>query len=187
MHRAAAGAAWPGYSSGMDSSVYPARRARLAAALRAAGGGVAVIPTAPERNRNSDNDHPYRHDSSFHHLTGFDEPGAWLVLNASGACAIGCRAKNPEMEIWEGVRLGVDAAPAALGVDSAFDIETLDAFMLEWLAGAPAVWFPFEPGAGVAPRIDGWLATLRSRARSGVEAPTAVRDLAPLLAAMRVR
>ncbi|MES2992277.1 MAG: aminopeptidase P N-terminal domain-containing protein [Pseudomonadota bacterium] len=171
----------------MDSSVFAARRAQLAAALRAAGGGVAVIPTAPERNRNSDNDHPFRHDSSFHHLTGFDEPGSWLVLNANGASAIGCRAKNPEMEIWDGVRLGVEAAPAALGVDTAFDIETLDTFMLEGLAGAPAVWFPFQPGSGVAQQVDGWLATLRSRARSGVESPATVRDLSPLLAEMRLR
>ena len=171
----------------MASSVYQQRRARLAEALRAAGGGVAVIPTAPERKRNSDNDHPFRHDSSFHYLTGFDEPSSWLVLHASGEAAIGCRAKNPEMEIWDGLRLGVEAAPATLGVDAAFDVEALDAVMLERLAGQAAVWFPFKAGAAVARRIDGWLATLRSRARSGVEAPAMQRDLAPLIAEMRLR
>jgi Xaa-Pro aminopeptidase len=159
---------------------------RLAQALRAAGGGIAVIPTAPERQRNSDNDHPFRHDSSFHYLTGFDEPGAWLVLHASGESALGCRAKNPEMEIWDGLRLGVEAAPAALGVDAAFDVETLDAAMLERLDGEPAVWFPFGAGALVARRVEGWLATLRGRARAGVEAPTGQRDLAPLVAEMRL-
>lgn len=173
-------------ASSSASSACIDRRARLAQALRAAGGGIAVIPTAPERQRNSDNDHPYRHDSSFHYLTGFDEPGAWLVLHASGESALGCRAKNPEMEIWDGLRLGVEAAPAALGVDAAFDVETLDAVMLERLAGEPAVWFPFGAGAPVARRIEGWLATLRSRARAGVEAPTVQRDLAPLVAEMRL-
>jgi Xaa-Pro aminopeptidase len=171
----------------MDASVFIERRARLAEALRAAGGGVAVIPTAPERTRNADNDHPYRHDSSFHHLTGFDEPGAWLVLRASGESALGCLAANPEMEIWHGRRLGVDAAPAALGVDAAFDVELLDAAMLERLAGEPAVWFPFDAGARLARRVEGWLATLRGRARGGIEAPAMQRDLAPLLAEMRLR
>ncbi|HEY3635319.1 MAG TPA: aminopeptidase P N-terminal domain-containing protein, partial [Caldimonas sp.] len=57
-----------------DISAFVARRARIAAALREGGGGVAVVPTAPERPRNSDNDHPYRHGSDFHYLTGFGEP-----------------------------------------------------------------------------------------------------------------
>jgi Xaa-Pro aminopeptidase len=170
----------------MHTSVYQQRRARLAEALRAAGGGVAVVPTAPERPRNSDNDHPFRHDSSFHYLTGFDEPGAWLVLNATGESALGCRDANAEMEIWHGRRLGVAAAPAALGVDAAFDAETLDAAMVERLAGQPAVWFGFGGEPANTQRIDGWLATLRSRSRAGVEAPAAQRDLGPLLAELRV-
>ena len=60
-------------SSLLPPPQYPQRRARLAQAMRDAGGGLAVIPTAPERPRNSDNDHPYRHDSSFHYLTGRSE------------------------------------------------------------------------------------------------------------------
>jgi Xaa-Pro aminopeptidase len=170
----------------MASHVHSERRARLAAALRNAGGGVAVVPTAPERPRNSDNDHPFRHDSSFHYLTGFDEPGGWLVLQANGQSALGCRTHDPEQAIWHGFRLGVEAAPAALGVDTAFDVEALDAKMLETLAGAPAVWFPFDAGPALAARVDGWLATLRGRARSGVEAPATQRDLGPLLAEMRL-
>jgi len=47
------------------------RRARVAAALAAAGGGIAVVPTAPVRQRNSDSDHAFRHDSYFYWLTGF--------------------------------------------------------------------------------------------------------------------
>ena len=147
---------------------------------------MALIPTAPERQRNSDNDHPFRHDSTFHYLTGFDEPGAWLVLHASGASAIGCHASNPEMEIWHGRRLGVGAAPAALGVDTAFDVDTLDAAVLARLGGAPAVWFPFGAGPDVMRRVDGWLTTLRGRARAGIEAPAMQRDVSPLVDDMRL-
>jgi Xaa-Pro aminopeptidase len=171
----------------VNTSVFQERRARLALALQAAGGGVALIPTAPERQRNSDNDHPFRHDSSFHYLTGFDEPSAWLVLNASGRSALFCRPKNPEMEIWDGVRLGVDAAPEALGVDAAFEIGSIDSVMLEQLANQPSVWFPFGAGREIAGRVEGWLATLRGRARSGVEAPALLRDLGPLVADMRLK
>ena len=87
--------------------------------MAAQGGGVALLPTAPERQRNGDNDHPFRHCSHFHYLTGFDEPQAWLLLDASGRSTLLCREKNPEREIWDGHRLGPEAAPAALGVDAA--------------------------------------------------------------------
>ena len=170
----------------MDSTVYIGRRARLARCLRDAGGGVAVIATAPERNRNSDNDHPYRHDSSFHYLTGFDEPQAWLLIDADGAASLLCRPRDPAREIWDGLRLGVDAPPATLGVERAFDVAELDAVAPELLADRPAVWYPFGADAGVRERIHAWLATLRGRARSGVQAPAAQRDLAPLLAEMRL-
>ena len=43
--------------------VYRTRRERVLAALRATGGGVAIVPTAPEKLRNRDADYPYRHDS----------------------------------------------------------------------------------------------------------------------------
>jgi len=170
----------------MDSTVFTQRRARLAQALHAAGGGAALIATAPERQRNSDSDHPYRHDSSFHYLTGFDEPAAWLVLHANGESVLLCRERDPEHEIWDGLRLGVAAAPTALGVTRAFDVGTIDAVMVDELANQPAVWFPCGAGNAVSQRLGGWLDTLRGRARSGVECPAVQRDLAPLLAEMRL-
>ena len=49
------------------------------------GGGIAIITTAPELARNRDSDFPYRHDSDFFYLTGFEEPGATLVIKVSGS------------------------------------------------------------------------------------------------------
>ena len=48
------------------------------------------------------------------------------------------------------------------------------------------MWWSFDtPGLGA--RIDGWLERVRAKGRMGIEAPAAQHDLAPLLAAMRVR
>ncbi|MFM7568602.1 MAG: aminopeptidase P N-terminal domain-containing protein, partial [Betaproteobacteria bacterium] len=52
---------------------YHDRRLRLAQLIRDRGGGVAVIPTAPEVIRNRDAHYPYRWDSYFYYLTGFTE------------------------------------------------------------------------------------------------------------------
>lgn len=162
------------------------RRQRLAAAMARDGGGVAVLPTAPERQRNGDNDHPYRHCSHFHYLTGFDEPQAWLLLDADGRSTLLCREKNVEREIWDGLRLGPAAAPATLGVHEAHPVDALDKVAADKLANAPAVWYPFGVHEGLQARIDGWLTTLREREPQGVRAPQAQRDLAPLLGEMRL-
>jgi Xaa-Pro aminopeptidase len=169
-----------------DISPFVARRRRIAEAMRAAGGGVAIVPTAPERQRNSDNDHPYRHGSDFHYLTGFAEPGAWLLIAADGSSTLACRAKDVERELWDGIRLGPDGAPAALGVDAAVALDALDDTAVAALTDQPAVWWSFD-SAGLGERIGGWLERIRARSRDGHEAPTAQRDLAPLLADMRIR
>src|SRR5436190_12609577 len=110
-------------------SIYAERRARLAQLVAQHGGGIAVLPTAPERQRNADSDFPFRYDSHFHYLTGFGEPQSWLVLDGAGRSTLFCRPKDVEREIWDGLRLGPDAAPAVLGVDQAFGLDQLDTML----------------------------------------------------------
>jgi Xaa-Pro aminopeptidase len=165
---------------------YARRRAALARALRAAGGGIALLPTAPEVGRNRDSHYPYRHDSYFYYLSGFDEPQSWLAIDASGHTTLLCRPRNLEREIWDGIRLGPKAAPAALGVDAAYSVEKLDEIMPKLLAHQPAVWFPFATHDGLASQVDGWLGQLRARIRLGVECPRSQHDLCKLLDEMRL-
>jgi Xaa-Pro aminopeptidase len=96
----------------MTVTSFARRRDALLAKMHAQGGGVAIIPTAPEVMRNADADYPYRHDSYFYYLTGFPEPEATLVLiaGAHNQSILFCRDKNEEREIWDGYRYG----PAAL-------------------------------------------------------------------------
>src|SRR3954471_1776565 len=109
----------------VPTSLYAQRRARMAAQL--GPNGIAIVPTAPERQRNRDSDFLFRHDSYFYYLTGFTEPNAWLVLSGDGRSTLFCAPKDLEREIWDGFRLGPEAAPATLGVDDALSINDLDA------------------------------------------------------------
>ncbi|WGG50859.1 Xaa-Pro aminopeptidase [Rugamonas sp. DEMB1] len=170
-------------------SPYAARRARLLAHMQA--GGVAVLATAPEVARNSDSDYPYRHDSYFYYLSGFDEPDSVLVLLAARADAparsiLFCREKNPEREIWDGFRHGPEAARAGFGFDAAHPIDELDAEMGRLLANAPALYYALGHSAALDAQVKTWLAGVRQLARSGVTAPTLACDLLPLLDEMRL-
>ncbi|MCO5104735.1 MAG: aminopeptidase P N-terminal domain-containing protein [Burkholderiaceae bacterium] len=165
-------------------SLYAERRARLAARL--GPGGIAIVPTAPERQRNRDSDFPYRHDSYFYYLTGFTEPHAWLVLTAEGQSTLLCQPKDLEREIWDGYRLGPDAAVAALGVDAALPVGELDARLPRLLENRERVWFPFATHGGLAARVEGWLAKVRERVRYGALCPQQQGDLCALLDEMRL-
>ena len=43
-------------------------------------GGIAILPTAMEKQRNNDVHYFFRPDSDFHYLTGFNEPDSVAVL-----------------------------------------------------------------------------------------------------------
>jgi Xaa-Pro aminopeptidase len=164
--------------------IYQERRARLAAQLGA--GGIAIIPTAPERPRNRDSDFPYRHDSYFYYLTGFTEPQAWLVVTAEGAATLWCQPKDLEREIWDGYRLGPEAAVGQLKVQAAHAVTDLDRLMPGLLENRRTVWYPFATHNGLETRIDGWLQKVRARVRFGAECPSEQRDLCTLLDEMRL-
>ncbi|PPE69621.1 aminopeptidase P N-terminal domain-containing protein [Caldimonas thermodepolymerans] len=170
----------------MDRTIYLTRRLRVAEAMREQGGGIALVPTAPERVRNRDTHHPYRHDSYFFYLSGFGEPESWLVIDEGGRSTLFCRPKDLERETWDGLRLGPEAAPGALGVDEAFPVELLDEYLPQLMANRRAVWFPFGVHEGLEQRVEGWLAAVRARERQGQEAPRAMRDLCAVLDEMRV-
>lgn len=166
------------------SALYAQRRARLAAQL--GPGGLAVIPTAATQVRNRDSDHLYRHDSYFYYLTGFTEPHACLVLSAEGEAVLFCQPKDMAREIWDGIRLGPEAAPAALGVQKALPIEALDSTLPHMLENRRTLWFPFASHADLEHRVQSWLIPVRARVRQGVNCPDQLRDACALLDEMRL-
>jgi Xaa-Pro aminopeptidase len=71
--------------------------------------GIAIVTAAPERVRSRDTHFPYRQDSDFYYLTGFNEPEAVLVLvpgRKQGQFIMFCRERDRDREIWDGYRAG---------------------------------------------------------------------------------
>jgi Xaa-Pro aminopeptidase len=166
-----------------------ARRQRVLAEMNHAGGGVAIVPTAPEQLRNRDTHHPYRFDSYFWYLTAFPEPEAVLVLVGDPArpqSILFCREKDVEREVWDGFRYGPAAAQAAFGFDAAYPIAELETRLPDLLANRAALWHSL----GVAPawdqRIGAVLNGLRGAARKGQRPPRVVHDLNSAIDAMRL-
>lgn len=173
------------------TNIYQQRRIVLAKQmLSKTGGGIAIISTAPEVARNRDSEFPYRHDSDFFYLTGFEEPGATLVLKASGEGQLEshlfCRPKDLEREIWDGIRLGPEAAPAALGVEFAYSNQTLDQKLGELLADQDAIYIRLAESAEADRRLRHWMKQVRSQSRAGINPPSEFHDVECLIHEMRL-
>jgi Xaa-Pro aminopeptidase len=144
---------------------YSERRER---ALAAFSGGVAVIPAARTAYRSGDVTYGFRQDSSFHYLTGFDEPNALLVLapdHGTHRSVLFLRERDRAAEIWDGMRLGVERACETLGVDAAFPIGELSERLPEYLVGATHLHYAFERDAATDRSVRDALEAARAKTR----------------------
>ena len=168
-------------------NIYAQRRARLMQSMKA---GIAIVPTAQEMPRNSDTHYAYRHDSNFYYLSGFSEPEAVLVLVCSQEgqhqSVLFCREKNLEREIWDGFRVGPEAAKEQYQLDVAYPIEQLDEKLTELLGNQPVMFYPLGHDAAWDRRLLGLRAAVQARIRTGIRAPDEIRDVRALLNEMRL-
>jgi Xaa-Pro aminopeptidase len=168
-----------------DSAIYRARRERV---LNEMGEGVMVIATAAEVPRNRDTHYPYRHDSYFYWLTGFNEPEAVVVLvgGAAPRHILFCREKNEEREIWDGFRYGPAAAREVFAFDEAFAYDGLDTELPRLLENQPTLAYLIGRDMAWDTQVMGWLNAVRAKARSGVHAPNRMVDARIWLDEMRL-
>lgn len=99
---------------------------------------TAVLFSATELYRNSDNNFPFRQESHFWYLTNFNEPDSILVLVKKAGVEktyLFLRPNDPLMETWNGRRLGVDKAPEVLKITQAFDVSTFKEAVLPLIQG----------------------------------------------------
>jgi len=152
------------------------------------GGGIAVIPTAPERVRNRDAHYPYRFDSYFYYLTGFREPDAVLVIVAGerARSILFCRDKDPEHEIWDGHRFGPESAREKFGLDEAHSVAKLDELVPTLLSNQDVVFCRLGSDSAWDARMLGWMNAVRCQVRKGVMAPRVVHDVCAVLDEMRL-
>lgn len=186
-------------------AIFSARRAALLAQLPP--GSVALLRSGAEQMRNSDVDYPFRAQSDFYYLTGFNEPDAILCLyHPPGALlssadiaeeAVAIVAENPmqviflrpkdiEKEIWQGRRLGVANAPAVLGLDEAHAIDEAQAEFLTLCSQVQQVYFSFDELDFWQPWVNQLIAVQKSKSRQGVQVVNELGNLNSLLHAMRL-
>ena len=96
-----------------------------------------------EKRRNNDCTYPFRQDSYFWYLTGFNEPNAALLLiktEDAEKAVVFLRPLDPLLETWNGRRLGVECAPQKLNVNEAYSIEEFSTVLPKILKNLTALY-----------------------------------------------
>lgn len=165
---------------------FATRRRRV---LREIGrGGAAVFVSATEAPRNGDVDYPFRQDSTFYYLTGFEEPDAVAVLRPGHPepFVLFVRPHNPEQAVWVGPRAGVAGAVERFEADAAYPIEELEARLPALLSGVSTLYFALGRHPTVEPLLTRLVRSRRAAAPRGLPPIEAVRDATPLVDALRL-
>ncbi|KTF16010.1 Xaa-Pro aminopeptidase [Pseudoalteromonas sp. H105] len=168
----------------IEKAEFKSRRDRLLAMMEP--NSVAIIPAASEVTRSRDTDYPFRQDSDFYYLTGFNEPDAVLVLSTGNVSAstLFCLNKDKQAEIWHGRRIGFEKAKSDYLFDQTCALSELSEQLLDLVNGQQILYY----AQGAYPKFDDkiWslLGTLRSN-RSHT-APTAIKDIRGLIHEMRL-
>jgi Xaa-Pro aminopeptidase len=150
---------------------------------------IAVIAAAPVRLRNNDVEYPYRQDSDFFYLTGFDEPEAVAVLipgREQAEYLLFVRERDPTREAWDGKRAGPEGATRSYGADDAFPITDMDEILPGLLENRTKVFYTMGAHPEFDQRIVAWVNGLRSQSRPGRSAPLEFVALAHFLHDMRL-
>ena len=86
---------------------------------------IALLSAGPMQYRNSDTEYPYRQESHFHYLTGFDESfaiAAMIKSQGKTRFILFCQERDDAAERWTGERVGIKGAVDKYAADEAYPI-----------------------------------------------------------------
>ncbi len=149
---------------------------------------VAIIPSAREATRSNDTNYRYRQDSDFFYLTGFDEPESIAVIAPSNEhkYTLFVRPRDPEREIWDGRRAGVEGARNEHGADAAFPIAEFEEKLGDLLDGVTNLYYRIGSNPELDDMIIAQIRRMRTMTRKGVKVPEAIIDTGAILHEMRL-
>ena len=158
------------------NSEYQQRRQAVLAAI---GQGTAIFGSAPPAVMHNDVEYPFRQNSDFFYLTGFNEPGAIAILaphHGEHQFILFVRPKDKKQETWSGYRTGVELAKETYGAHVAYPMAELAEKLPQYVENADRLYYHFGDDAPLDQRIlalwRGLLAKYPKRGRG----PVAIED-----------
>ena len=139
---------------------------------------AALLHSPPELLRNGDAHYPFRQNSDIVYLTGFTEPGTTILLRpgAEEPLVMFVRPRDPEREIWDGRRAGVEGAMETFGADAAHPNTDLAKLLPELIANIDELHYSLGDNRGFDDLVIRTIAGLRRKERRGLRPPKRIAD-----------
>jgi Xaa-Pro aminopeptidase len=152
-------------------------------------GSVALLLGARLATRSHDTQYPFRQDSDFWYLTGFDHPQAVAVLRTDGGppYTLFVEPRNREAETWTGYRPGTEGATRDYGADEAFPVGDFETELPGILSKAKQIYHVLGRDRDLDAKLAEILGEMRLRSRQGFEPASIIADPRNLLHEMRLR
>ena len=170
-----------------DSSIFRRRRDIFLSHL---GSYAAIIPAAELVTHHADCEYPFRQNSDFWYLTGFDEPNAvalFLPHRPKGEqYVLFVLPKETAAEVWTGFRWGTQGVLDNFDVDISHPLNELPSLFPHYLEGAEGIAFRVGKHPHLEPLVlKTWSEHLQKLSRSG-SAPLSMVAPCPILHEMRL-
>src|SRR6185503_2198743 len=129
-----------------------------------------------------------RQDSDFFYLTGFEEPDALAVIKPEGDTkyTLFVRPRDPEREIWDGRRAGVEGAKNDFGAEEAFPAAEFESKLADFLDGAEVLYYRLGVDQDLDNTIIKEIARMRAINRKPIHPPQTIIDPATIVHELRV-
>ncbi|MCP4037026.1 MAG: Xaa-Pro aminopeptidase [bacterium] len=166
--------------------MFAERRKRL---LESMGPDAAAIVIGQHTiMRSADSEFPFRQDSDFHYLTGFDHPSAVALFRTDDGppFTLFVQARDKSAETWTGYRPGVEGAKNDHDADEAYAIESLLEEIPKQIERANRLYHTLGRDAELDRKIVETLDSLRQRSKLGFEPASAILDPRDLVHEMRL-
>ena len=152
-------------------------------------GNIAIIASAPTLIRNRDVNFPFRQDSDFYYLTGFNEANALAVFipgREQGEYILFCEEFDEKKALWEGAHAGLEGATKHYCADDSFPIDDLDDILPGLLENKAKVFYPMGRDSDLDHSLLEWVNRIRRQSRTGISAPLEFISLEHILHEMRM-
>ena len=174
-------------SEQLQLSYFAKRRAKLLNSVEP--NSAIIIPSANEFIRNGDAHYPFRQNSSFYYLTGFNEPNSLAILLANKdkhEYILFVRPSDKNKEQWDGIRAGIDGARNTYGADRSYNINDLDANIVELLKNRSKIYYDVGSNAEYDESVISWLNSIKLMQRQGISSSDAIVNLHNIISEMRL-
>jgi Xaa-Pro aminopeptidase len=149
---------------------------------------LAIFHGARLVTRSNDTEFPFRQDSDFWYLTGYDHPNAVALLRTDGGpeYTLYVEPRDPAAETWTGYRPGVEGAVRDYGADEAHPQAEFAAHLRELVGKVERIFHVLGRDGATDATIAETIEGLRRRSRQGVNPPDSIVDPRSVVHEMRL-